>query len=158
MKNIIVPKEGTRAQIYETIIPQIESLVAGEEDLIANLANITAVLKGALGFFWIGFYLVKDDELVLAPFQGTPACTRIKRGRGVCGAAWEQERALLVADVDKFPGHIACSSHSKSEVVIPIFRRGEVFAVLDIDSDKLDDFSQTDIEHLEFLADIVGKM
>ncbi|CDN31428.1 Free methionine-(R)-sulfoxide reductase [Mucinivorans hirudinis] len=158
MKNIIVPKEGTRAQIYETIIPQIESLVAGEEDLIANLANITAVLKGALGFFWIGFYLVKGDELVLAPFQGTPACTRIKRGRGVCGAAWEQERALLVADVNKFPGHIACSSHSKSEVVIPIFRRGEVFAVLDIDSDKLDDFSQTDIEHLELLADIVGKM
>jgi L-methionine (R)-S-oxide reductase len=147
---------GTRATVYAEIVPQIESLISGECDLVANLANVAAVLKEAFGFFWVGFYLAKQGQLVLGPFQGPLACTRINFDQGVCGEAYTTRRTVIVPDVAKFPGHIACSSDARSEIVVPIFRDGEVFGVLDIDSDKLDDFSQTDadglgnvIKHLE---------
>jgi len=133
---------------YQSIIPQINALVDGESDLIANLANVSAALKEQFNFFWVGFYLVKDNELVLGPFQGPVACTRISLGKGVCGAAWQQKGALIVPDVDAFPGHIACSSASKSEIVISIIRQGEVVAVLDVDSDELDQFDLVDEKYL----------
>ena len=133
---------------YQSIIPQIEALLSGETDLIANLANVSAALKEQFNFFWVGFYLVKDDELVLGPFQGPVACTRIALGKGVCGSAWQQKKTLIVPDVDVFPGHIACSSASKSEIVIPIIRQGEVVAVLDVDSDELDQFDSVDEKYL----------
>lgn len=123
---------------YEALLPQIESLVGTEPDLIANMANTAAALKDVFGFFWVGFYLVKENQLVLGPFQGTIACTRISFGRGVCGAAWKEGRTILVPDVDAFPGHIACSSLSRSEIVMPLLKDGIVVAVLDVDSDELD--------------------
>src|SRR3984885_13351026 len=129
-----------KTEQYQSLIPQIEALVTGEPDLIANLANICAALKEQFKWFWVGFYLVKGDELVLGPFQGPVACTRIGMGRGVCGAAWQQEKALIVPDVDAFPGHIACSSLSKSEIVLPLFSDSKVVAVLDVDADELDQF------------------
>jgi L-methionine (R)-S-oxide reductase len=145
-----------RATIYSEIIPQIESLVTDEGDLVANLANIAAVLKEALGFFWVGFYLKKGDQLVLGPFQGPLACTRIGVDQGACGHAFTTRETVIVPDVDAFPGHIACSSASKSEVVVPLFdQNGETVGVLDIDSDKLDDFSQADAEGLQKIADII---
>jgi GAF domain-containing protein len=131
------------------LIPQLESLVAGERDQIANLANIAAALKEAFGFFWVGFYLVKGEQLVLGPFQGPVACTRIQKGKGVCGTAWDQARTIVVDDVDAFPGHIACSALSKSEIVVPGFSNDEVSMVLDIDSDQLADFNQVDKHYLE---------
>ena len=140
---------GNKAEIYQSLIPQIKGLIDGEPDLIANLANIAAALKEQFGWFWVGFYLVKNDELVLGPFQGTVACTRIRKGRGVCGAAWQQARTLIVPDVEKFPGHIACSSISRSEIVIPVIRDNEVVAVLDVDSELLDLFDETDQQYLE---------
>jgi L-methionine (R)-S-oxide reductase len=133
---------------YQSIIPQIEALVGGEADLIANMANISAALKEQFNFFWVGFYLVRGEELVLGPFQGPVACTRISFGRGVCGAAWQQKKALVVPDVDNFPGHIACSSASRSEIVIPIIREGAVVAVFDVDSAELDQFDDTDEKYL----------
>lgn len=145
----------TRENIYKEIIPQIESVISTESDLIANLANTSAILKEAFGFFWVGFYLVKEDQLVLGPFQGTLACTRIKKGKGVCGKSWETKATIIVPDVENFEGHIACSSLSKSEIVVPLIKNGEVKGVLDVDSDKLNDFDETDKMYLE---EIVGRI
>jgi len=141
--------QGTKEVQYKTLLPQIKALIEGEADLIANLANIAAALKEQFGWLWVGFYLVKKDELVLGPFQGPVACTRIKKGRGVCGSAWSQAQALVVADVEKFPGHIACSSLSKSEIVVPIITNNAVTGVLDVDSVLLNDFDETDKKYLE---------
>lgn len=147
---------GSKAEKYEAMLPQIKSLISGEQDLIANLANVSAVLKATFDFFWVGFYLVKGNELVLGPFQGSLACTRIACGRGVCGAAWQRGEAMLVPDVDAFPGHIACSSLSRSEVVVPLVRDGKVWGVLDVDSDLLDDFNQEDVDYLTTLASYIS--
>jgi L-methionine (R)-S-oxide reductase len=144
-----------KTEQYTTLIPQIEALLYGEPDLIANLANISAALKEQFKWFWVGFYLVKDNELVLGPFQGPVACTRIALGKGVCGAAWQQAKTLVVPDVDAFPGHIACSSLSRSEIVIPIFQDGKVIAVLDVDSELLDQFDETDAQHLEQIVKLL---
>jgi L-methionine (R)-S-oxide reductase len=141
--------QGTKEEQYQALLPQIKALIKGEPDLIANLANISAALKEQFGWLWVGFYLVKADELVLAPFQGPVACTRIRKGRGVCGAAWQQEQTLIVPDVEKFPGHISCSSLSKSEIVIPIIKKNEVIGVLDVDSELPDQFDETDKKYLE---------
>ena len=144
---------GTRQEMYNGLLPQIRSLVEGETDLIANMANISAALHDAFGFFWVGFYLVKENELVLGPFQGPIACTRIRKGKGVCGSSWEQAVSLVVPDVDLFPGHIACSSLSRSEIVVPLLNKNnEVWAVLDIDSTELNDFSEIDRVALEELC------
>ncbi len=156
-ETLFIPQTENRAEIYEALGLQMEALLSQEKDLIANLANFVAVLKEAFGFFWIGFYWVKGNELVLAPFQGTLACTRIGYGKGVCGTVWKEERTILVPDVEAFPGHIACSSLSKSEIVVPIFQESNVVGVLDIDSDKLNDFSETDQKGLENLVKILEK-
>ncbi len=148
--------KGTKVEQYLALIPQIEGLLTGEPDLIANLANITAALKEQFGWLWVGFYLVKNDELVLAPFQGPVACTRIKKGRGVCGAAWQQEQTLIVPDVEKFPGHIACSSLSRSEIVVPIFHQNEVVAILDVDSINLNEFDEIDKQYLEEIVGLIN--
>ena len=140
---------GSKESQYDSILPQISSLIYGESDQIANMANICAALKEQFNFFWVGFYMIKDDELVLGPFQGPVACTRIKRGKGVCGSAWEQKKTIIVPDVDLFPGHIACSSASKSEIVIPIIRNGNVIGVLDVDSIALNSFDETDADYLQ---------
>ncbi len=145
--------KGTKEEQYTTLLPQINAIITGEPDLIANLANITAALKEQFGWLWVGFYLVKQDELVLAPFQGPIACTRIKKGRGVCGTSWAEAKTLIVPDVEKFPGHIACSSLSKSEIVVPIIRNNEVLGVLDVDSELLNDFDDVDAKYLE---EIIG--
>lgn len=147
--------KGSKAEQYKQLIPQIKGLLEGEPDLIANLANVSAALKEQFGWFWVGFYLVKENELVLGPFQGPVACTRIRKGRGVCGSSWEKAITLIVPDVEKFPGHIACSSLSKSEIVLPIFKDGSVFGVLDIDSDTLDQFDQIDQQYLEEIINII---
>lgn len=156
-ENLIVPQAATREEVYQSILPQIEALVGPEKNLYANLANISAALKEAFGFFWIGFYLVdSENELVLGPFQGPIACTRIRMGKGVCGTSWQKGETILVPDVDAFPGHIACSSASRSEIVVPVFdKSGKVGMVLDVDSDQLDDFSETDKIHLEKLASFI---
>ena len=141
--------KGTKEDKYLILLPQINGLLTGEEDLIANLANVSAALKETFGFFWVGFYLVKGEELVLGPFQGPIACTRIRKGRGVCGTAWAKGGTLVVPDVDAFPGHIACSSLSRSEIVVPLIREnGEVWGVLDIDSENLNNFDETDARFL----------
>ena len=145
-----------KAEQYQSLIPQIEGLLYGETDLVANLANVTAALKEQFKWFWVGFYLVKNGELVLGPFQGPVACTRIAKGKGVCGAAWQQAKTLVVPDVDAFPGHIACSSLSKSEIVLPLFNNDEVWAVLDVDSEKLDQFDETDAKYLEQIVKLVA--
>jgi len=141
--------QGSKQEQYLELIPQIKGLLDGEPDLVANLANTAAALKEQFGWFWVGFYLVKEDELVLGPFQGPVACTRIRKGRGVCGSSWDQAKTLIVPDVEKFPGHIACSSLSKSEIVVPLFVNGVVVGVLDVDSSELDQFDQTDANYLE---------
>ena len=146
---------GTRQEQYEALLPQIKGLLDGEPDLIANLGNITAALKEQFNWFWIGFYLVKGDELVLAPFQGPVACTRIKKGRGVCGTSWQQAKTLIVPDVNNFPGHIACSSLSKSEIVLPIIRNSQVIGVLDVDSSDTDEFDTTDAHYLQQIIDLI---
>ena len=146
---------GSKEDQYVHLIPQIEGLLHGENDLVANLANVAAALKQQFGFFWVGFYLVKKDELVLAPFQGPVACTRIQRGRGVCGSAWDKGITLIVPDVSEFPGHIACSSLSKSEIVIPIKHQGNVVGVLDVDSDSLNSFDQIDANYLEKILSLI---
>jgi L-methionine (R)-S-oxide reductase len=140
---------GTKEEQYTSLIPQIEGLLTGEPDLVANMANVAAALKEQFGWFWVGFYIVKQDDLVLGPFQGPVACTRIRKGRGVCGTSWAQAKTLIVPDVEKFPGHIACSSLSKSEIVIPVIKNNEVVAVLDVDSEYLDSFDETDQKFLE---------
>jgi L-methionine (R)-S-oxide reductase len=147
---------GTKAEQYLSVIPQIGGLIEGEPDLVANLANIVAALKEQFGWFWVGFYLVKNDELVLGPFQGPVACTRIRRGRGVCGSSWEQAKTLIVPDVEKFPGHIACSSLSKSEIVLPIIRNEKVIGVLDVDSDRLNSFDEMDKQYLEEIVEMIS--
>lgn len=147
-ENLII-NAGDKEEKYRELLPQIHALVSTETDMVANLANISAALKQTFDFFWVGFYLVKDDELVLGPFQGPIACTRIRLGRGVCGTAWKESRTLIVPDVEQFPGHIACSSDSKSEIVVPVKKQDVVIGVLDIDSDTLDSFDDVDARYLE---------
>ena len=147
--------KGSKQEQYQSLIPQIEGLLTGEPDLIANLANVSAALKEQFGWLWVGFYLVKNDELVLGPFQGPVACTRIRKGRGVCGTAWQQARTLIVPDVEKFPGHIACSSLSKSEIVVPLIHNNKVIGVLDVDSESLNDFDETDQKNLEQIVSLI---
>ena len=155
-ESIAFSKAASREQIYEELAPQVEALVSGETDLIANMANLAAVLKEAFGFFWVGFYLKKDDQLVLGPFQGPLACTRIDFDSGVCGHAYTTRETVIVPNVDEFPGHIACSSASKSEIVVPMFgESGDVFAVLDVDSDRIGDFSEIDRIGLERLVKFI---
>jgi L-methionine (R)-S-oxide reductase len=146
---------GTKEEQYKAILPQIKGLLEGEQDLIANLANISAALKEQFGWLWVGFYLVKNDELVLGPFQGPVACTRIKKGRGVCGSSWARAETLIVPDVEKFPGHIACSSLSKSEIVLPLIQNYQVVGVLDVDSTELNTFDETDKIYLQQIIDLV---
>ena len=153
-EDLLIAK-GTKEEQYESLLPQITALLEGEPDLIANLANITGALKEQFNWLWIGFYLVKNEELVLGPFQGPVACTRIKKGKGVCGASWAKAETFIVADVEKFPGHIACSSLSRSEIVIPIIRNNEVFGVLDVDSIELNDFNVVDKKYLEQIIDLI---
>ena len=147
-EQLIIASSSDKVGRYKTLLPQIESLVAGEPDVVANLSNIAAALKQTMNFFWVGFYLVKKDELVLGPFQGPIACTRIALGKGVCGTSWREKKVMSVPNVDEFPGHIACSSDSKSEIVLPAFKSGEVALVLDVDSDVLNDFDETDEKYL----------
>ncbi len=146
---------GSKEEQYLSLIPQIKGLVSGEPDLVANLANIAAALKEQFDFFWVGFYLVKEEELVLGPFQGPVACTRIRRGRGVCGTSWSQGNTIIVPDVEKFPGHIACSSISKSEIVVPIFKNNKVWGVLDVDSDQYNSFDETDTQFLQEIVALI---
>lgn len=149
MSEQLIISGETKQERYEALLPQIEAVVEDEPDLIANMANVAAMLHETFGFWWTGFYRVEGQELVLGPFQGPMACTRIKKGRGVCGTAWAEAQTQVVPDVDQFPGHIACSSASRSEIVVPIFQEGEVIAVLDIDSAQLGTFDQTDRRYLE---------
>jgi L-methionine (R)-S-oxide reductase len=156
-EELVISKSVNKKERYQTLLPQIAALVEGEHDQVANLSNITAALKQTMDFFWVGFYLVKENQLVLGPFQGPIACTRIDFGKGVCGTAWKEKRTILVPDVEKFPGHIACSSASKSEIVLPAFKKNEVVLVLDVDSDALNDFNSTDQLALEELMRIIEK-
>jgi GAF domain-containing protein len=152
MSEQIIISGQTKQAKYEALLPQIFALTESESSWIANLANTSAALKETFEFFWVGFYLVDGDQLVLGPFQGPVACTRIAFGKGVCGASWSQERAILVPDVDAFPGHIACSSLSRSEVVLPLMKEGEVIGVLDVDSDQLNEFDEVDVKFLTELC------
>ena len=153
-EDLLIAK-GTKKEQYEALVPQIAALISYETDLIANLGNVAAALKEQFGWFWVGFYLVKEGELVLGPFQGPVACTRIKKGKGVCGTSWQEAKTLIVPDVDKFPGHIACSSLSKSEIVVPLIRNGEVIGVLDVDSVDYDQFDETDQQYLEQIVSAI---
>ncbi len=155
-EDLTLIRSTDKKEQYESLIPQIAGLLAGETDIVANLANISAALKEQFGWFWVGFYLVKSGELVLGPFQGPVACTRIAKGKGVCGAAWEQAKTLVVPDVEAFSGHIACSSLSRSEIVVPVFKGDEVAGVLDVDSELLDQFDATDAYYLEQLVKLVS--
>jgi L-methionine (R)-S-oxide reductase len=148
--------KGSKEEEYQSLLPQLKGLLTGETDLIANMANMGAALKEQFGWFWVGFYVVKNNELVLAPFQGPVACTRIQKGRGVCGSSWQQAKTLIVPDVEKFPGHIACSSLSKSEIVIPVMKEGEVVAVLDVDSEEYNFFDDTDKKYLEMMVKLIN--
>lgn len=160
MAEDLLIKTGTRQEQYESLLPQIKALLEGEPDIVANMANAVAALKEQFGWLWVGFYVVKksegrEEELVLGPFQGPVACTRIKKGKGVCGSSWEKAKTLIVPDVEKFPGHIACSSLSKSEIVVPVIRNNKVIAVLDVDSVEPDQFDETDRTYLEKLVDFL---
>ena len=154
-EDLTIIQSTNKQEQYQSLIPQIEALLEGESDLIANQANTIAALKEQFKWFWVGFYAVKEGQLVLGPFQGPVACTRIAKGKGVCGTAWEQGKTLIVPDVDAFPGHIACSSLSRSEIVIPIYQNNEVVAVLDVDSEELDQFDQTDAQYLEQIVKLL---
>ncbi|QIK55747.1 GAF domain-containing protein [Dysgonomonas sp. HDW5A] len=154
-EKIDVLKDGSREEQYQNILPQIKALLEGESDTIANLANISAVLKEAFSFLWVGFYIVKGEQLVLGPFQGRIACTRINYGKGVCGTAWKENRTITVADVNTFAGHIACDSESRSEIVIPIQKQGKVVAVLDVDSEIEANFSEVDAKYLQEIVCIL---
>ena len=156
MSEQLIIQGDTKQERYEALLPQIEAVVEGEPDLIANMANVAAMLHETFGFWWTGFYRVEGDELVLGPFQGPMACTRIKKGRGVCGTAWAEAATQVVPDVDKFPGHIACSSVSRSEIVVPVFQQGQIIAVLDIDSAELNTFDQTDRHFLEQITFLIA--
>lgn len=155
MAEELIIEGGSKEKQYVALLPQIASLLAGETDLVANMANVAAALKQTFDFYWVGFYTVKEEVLVLSPFQGPIACTRITYGKGVCGTAWKEARTVLVPDVDQFPGHIACSSASRSEIVVPILKAGKVIAVLDIDSDTLDRFDDTDALYLEKICGLL---
>ncbi|MEQ8245646.1 GAF domain-containing protein [Fulvivirga sp.] len=154
-EELIINTSTDKREKYESLLPQIEGLISYEDDLIANLSNIAAALKFGMNFFWVGFYIVKNDELVLGPFQGPIACTRIRMGKGVCGTAWEKNETILVPNVDEFPGHIACSGDSKSEIVLTASKNGEVQLILDVDSDQLNDFDKVDKEYLEQLMKLI---
>ena len=154
-ESIIISQSEDKKERYKSLLPQIKALISGEEDKVANLSNVAAALKETFNFFWVGFYIVKANELVLGPFQGPVACTRIGLGKGVCGTAWDEKKTIIVPDVDKFPGHIACSSASRSEIVVPAIKGGKVLFVLDVDSDELDQFDETDQKYLEKLAGII---
>jgi GAF domain-containing protein len=157
-ENLVIPQQASRDEKYVALWPQLQALVEGESDYVANLANIAAALHQTFSFFWVGFYLVRDEELVLGPFQGPIACTRIAFGKGVCGTAWKNLAPIVVPNVEEFPGHIACSSQSKSEVVIPIQdENGTVVGVLDVDSDVLNDFNETDVVHLRKISQLAAK-
>lgn len=152
--NII--RNGTKAEQYEALIPQIKALLEAETDLVANLANVVAALKEQFNWFWVGFYLVKEATLILGPFQGPVACTRINKGRGVCGTSWEKAETLIVPDIEAFPGHIACSSLSKSEIVVPLLQGKNVVGVLDADSAELNEFDETDARYLEQIVQLLN--
>ena len=152
MSESLIIKGNNKKELYENLLPQIKALVEGENDEIANMANISVCLKDTFNFWWVGFYRVIGEELVLGPFQGPLACTRIRKGKGVCGTAWQSSKTIIVPDVDEFPGHIACSSLTRSEIVVPIYKNGVVTAVLDIDSEKPDNFNEVDKEYLERLV------
>ncbi|MDQ8006436.1 MAG: GAF domain-containing protein [Pedobacter sp.] len=155
-EDLTILKEASKEEKYISIIPQIKGLLEGEDDLIANLANVCAALKEQFNWFWVGFYLVKDEELVLGPFQGPVACTRIKKGKGVCGASWQQEQTLIVPNVDEFPGHIACASASKSEIVLPLYLDGKIIGVLDVDSEYLSHFNEVDGKYLNEILKLIN--
>jgi GAF domain-containing protein len=155
-EDLTILSEASKEEKYTSIIPQIKALLEGEDDLIANLANVCAALKEQFNWFWVGFYLVKDEELVLGPFQGPVACTRIKRGKGVCGASWQQEKTLIVPNVDEFPGHIACASASKSEIVLPLYLDGKIAGVLDVDSEYLSHFDEVDGKYLNEILTLIN--
>ena len=146
---------GNKTEQYQSLLPQIKGLLEGETDLVANLANVAAALKEQFGWLWVGFYIVKNNELIVGPFQGPVACTRIKKGKGVCGTSWAEAKTIIVPDVEKFPGHIACSSLSKSEIVVPIIRNSQVVAVLDVDSQELDQFDAHDQQWLEEIVNLI---
>ncbi|HWA34349.1 MAG TPA: GAF domain-containing protein [Cyclobacteriaceae bacterium] len=154
-EQLIISSSADKASRYASLVPQIKALVEAEPDVVANLSNVAAALKQGMNFFWVGFYIVKNNELVLGPFQGPIACTRIALGKGVCGTSWKEGRVIVVPNVDEFPGHIACSSDSKSEIVLPAFKNGEVALVLDVDSDSLNDFDDVDEKHLRDVIKIV---
>ncbi len=157
MENLQVDKKASKKEIYESLLPQIKALIEGEDDLIANLANICAVLKETFNWLWVGFYLVKSNQLVLGPFQGPLACTRIDFGKGVCGKSWEFKKPIIVPDVAAFPGHITCNSNSRSEMVVPILGLNQnVVAVLDVDSEFLSHFDEIDQQFLEKLAAFIN--
>ncbi|MBT1697166.1 GAF domain-containing protein [Fulvivirgaceae bacterium PWU4] len=156
-EELIISSATDKKEKYTTLIPQLESLIGGERDVIANLSNIAAALKQTFDFFWVGFYFVRGSQLVLGPFQGPIACTRIDFGKGVCGAAWEAQKTIVVPNVEEFPGHIACNSASKSEIVLPAFKAGAVALVLDVDSDRLNDFDTVDRQHLEKVISLIEK-
>jgi L-methionine (R)-S-oxide reductase len=159
MAEDVIISGSTKEEKYKSLVAQVHALVEGEPDLTANLANICSVIKYGMDFFWVGFYLVKKDVLVLGPFQGTVACTRIAFGKGVCGTSWKNREIIIVEDVDKFPGHIACSSLSKSEIVLPVFNsQQEVIAILDIDDDKYATFDHTDKKYLSSIISLVEKL
>ena len=155
-EDLTILKTASKEEKYQSIIPQIKALIEGEDDLIANLANVCAALKEQFGWFWVGFYLVKHDELVLGPFQGPVACTRIKKGKGVCGASWQREEVLVVPNVDEFPGHIACASASKSEIVLPFYLNNQIVGVLDVDSEYLSHFDDVDARYLKNILDLIN--
>jgi GAF domain-containing protein len=153
-----IVQSAAKKDRYAGLLPQVEALVSGEPDVVANLSNIAAALHQTMNFFWVGFYIVRNNQLVLGPFQGPIACTRIDFGRGVCGTCWKEKKVIIVPDVERFPGHIACSSESKSEIVLPIMKNGEVVMVLDVDSDKLDDFDDDDQTGLTALTVIIERL
>lgn len=155
-EDLVIEKSADKVRQYQSLIPQIEALIEGEDDQIANLANVAAALKEQFGWFWVGFYLVKGDELVLGPFQGPVACTRIRKGKGVCGASWLQNEVLVVPDVDAFPGHIACASASRSEIVLPLYSGTEIIGVLDVDSEHLSHFDEVDAKYLKQLVNLLN--
>jgi GAF domain-containing protein len=156
MSEDLIISKGTKEEQYESLLPQIKGLLEGEPDLVANLANVDGALKEQFNWLWVGFYLVKNDELVLGPFQGPVACTRIKKGKGVCGTSWAKAQTLIVPDVEKFPGHIACSSLSRSEIVVPIIRNNKVIGVLDVDGIEQDQFDNIDQDYLEQIIELIN--
>jgi L-methionine (R)-S-oxide reductase len=154
----VLDSTSSKTDRYESLLPQLQALVTGESNVVANLANLMAALKQSMDFFWVGVYFVENDSLVLGPFQGPVACTRIGFGKGVCGSSWKEQKVLIVEDVDAFPGHIACSSLSKSEIVLPAFKNNKVWLVLDVDSEKLADFDETDQKYLGEVIKIIESL